>query len=334
MAWAGACGATEAEMAAVLHLDLGQERAHAAFARLAHELDEIGAARGVELHHVGSLWPQHGHPLQAPFVNLLSSTYGASVTPVDYGRPEDVRRLINDWVEDHTGHRIQGLLAPGELSRATVLTLVDAISFRGRWASRFDPRQTRPATFTRPDHSVVEVPMMHQSGVFPYRQGDGFEVLELPHQGGRLAMVVVLPRDVEALASVEERLHDRGLETMLEGLAETSVEVALPRFELSWASHDLVPALASLGMDRAFRPGHADFSGIDGSRELFIDLVLHRAELVVDEAGSEVVAGTAVTVAKGPRPPAFRADRPFLVAVRDRITGCLLLLGRVTDPSR
>ena len=110
----------------------------------------------------------------------------------------------------------------------------------------------------------------------------------------------------------------------------------MPKFKLT-QKFDLSKTLAAMGMTDAFSAG-ADFSGMDGIRDLYISSVMHKAFVEVDERRTEAAAATSVTMrASGiihqPESiPTFRADHPFLFLIRDTHTGSTLFLGRVTNP--
>jgi serpin B len=93
-------------------------------------------------------------------------------------------------------------------------------------------------------------------------------------------------------------------------------------------------------MPDAFGP-KANFSGMDGTQNLFISDVFHKAWVEVNEEGTEAAAATIVAVAASampvkppPPPPVFRADHPFILCIRDTHSGSLLFLGRLADPAR
>jgi serpin B len=150
-------------------------------------------------------------------------------------------------------------------------------------------------------------------------------------------MVVLLPRRRDGLADLEKALTADRLAAWLGKLRAQKVEVSLPRFKLT-GEFSLGDTLAALGMKRAFVSGAADFGGMDGGREaLFITAVRHRAFVEVNEEGTEAAAATGVAVgwlSAGPPSavPVFRADHPFVFAIRDVRTGVLLFLGRVARP--
>jgi len=216
-----------------------------------------------------------------------------------------------------------------------VLVLVNAIYFRGDWAQRFDPSNTRRGPFTLEDGRTVDVEMMSQAGDFSCGESEEARVLELPYEGDDLSLFVILPREGNRLSDIENALTERNLESWLSAPCEQRIRVFLPRFRISWGTGDLVRPLISLGMRDAFLAGRADFSGMDGSRSLFIGSVLHRAFIEVNEEGSEAAASTAVVLKKGrPDERIFRADHPFLFLIRENTTGSILFLGRFTDPGQ
>ena len=333
MTYAGARGNTQVEMAQALHFLPDQEQLHPAFAFLRARLGDIGRKGQVQMSVANALWPQKGYALLKEFLALTKQYYGVLVTAVNYGDAETARGTINAWVEKRTGAKIQEMIPRGLLDATTCLILVNAIYFKGNWASQFDQGLTGDAPFWITPAEKVQVPMMSQTIEFGYREGDGLQVLELPYAGDDLSMVVLLPREIDGLAELEGRLTVDNLNTWTAGLWQTEVQVFLPRFEISFPFR-LDDALKSMGMADAF--ANADFSGMDGTKSLYIGAVLHKAFVAVNEEGTEAAAATAVFMkAKGlPLPaPTFRADHPFVFLIRENSTGSILFLGRVVNPA-
>src|SRR5262249_44277268 len=157
-----------------------------------------------------------------------------------------------------------------------------------------------------------------------------FQAVELPYKTGELAMVVLLPRQVDGCAALEARLSPALLAQSLPQMRRQKVDIFLPRFKLE-SKFELQKTLAKMGMPNAFGTA-ADFSGIDGSRNLFISAVFHKAWGEVNEEGTEAAAATAVTIKRSAiireptTPPVFRADHPFVFLIRDTRSGSILFL--------
>ena len=332
MTYAGARGDTEAQMAQALHFALSQEELHPAFAALEGHLAQIQAKGDIALHVANALWPQVGYAFLAAFLDLCQRCYGVTITPVDYATdPEAARQQINAWVEEKTRDKIKELLKPPHVPPLTTLILVNAIYFKGNWASQFDPEDTEDGPFDRLVGDAVGAPMMRQKARFGYRETDDLQVLELPYVGGDLSMLVLLPRERDGLPALEAALTVENLALWTQRLHATEVQVLLPRFKLS-GEFDLGETLKAMGMVDAFDA--ADFSGMTGQRDLFISAVVHKAFVDVNEEGTEAAAATAVVMGRGfSFTPVFEADHPFLFLLRENSTGSILFLGRVMDPT-
>ena len=334
MTYAGARGETAEQMAKVLHFDVTPDRLHPAFEALIRQVNE-NKGRPYRLSVANALWGQEGDPFLPEFLRLLADRYGAGLRRVDFHFTEQARRTINAWVEEQTEGKIKDLLKPPNLLPVTSLVLTNAIYFKGDWASPFPKGATTDETFTVTGDDRVSVPMMHRVGHFNYLDGGGFQALELPYAGDTLSMVVLLPKRVDGLTEFEGGLSAKGLADWLARLRPRRVDVALPRFRIE-ARFELQKVLPAMGMPAAFG-GKADFSGINGMRDLFISAVIHQAYGDVNEEGTEAAAATAVVMGRGaaarPEPiVSFRADHPFVFLIRDIRTKSILFFGRVTNP--
>jgi serpin B len=336
MTSAGARGKTLEQMNAVLHL-LGQKELHPALAWLMKRLNAPGKKRGYQLRTANALWGQKGYPFRRDFLKLTRDHYDAGFRQADFaGNVESARRTINRWVEKQTNNKIKDLLKPGVLNYRTRLVLTNAIYFKGDWASQFKKDKTRRGNFSRAPGKAVRVPLMRQTGTFPYYGTETFQVLEMPYVGQDLSMVVLLPRKVGGLADLEKDLTAEKLEGWLKKLARARVDVTLPKCTVT-SAFSLARTLYSLGMRDAFNQKVADFSGIEAKKELFLSAVVHKAFVEVNEKGTEAAAATGVRAGlKSGRPrltrQVFKADRPFVFLIRDRLSGSVLFLGRLVNP--
>jgi serpin B len=277
-----------------------------------------------------SLWGERGKPFAAPFLTSLSASFGAPLQQVDFaGAPSAAVGTINQWAAGATAGLIPQLLSEDAVNASTQLVLVNAVYFKGVWATHFVPESTAPGTFTRADGTTVSVPTMHGDIPGGWAQGKGFKLVELPYQGGALAMDLLLPESGSTLASLEPKLTPALLGSTLANLVHEETLIDLPRFSYA-SSLSLNDTLSALGMREAF--ADADFSGVDGAHDLSISAVIHQAHVQVDEAGTTAAAATAVTMGNAV-PPTFTFDHPFAFIIRDTQSGSLLFIGRVEDPS-
>jgi len=339
MTYAGATGDTADQIARTLHFTLPQDRLHAAFN--AYSLDLRARAEAVtegtpfELSIANALWGQQGFIFLPEFLDQLAQNYGAGMRLVDYAvDPEVARQAINQWVSDETRERIQDLIPSGAIDAQTRLVLANAIYFNAAWQHPFDPDATAPAPFHRLDGTSVDVAMMHQDEAYGYTLREGYRALELPYESGNVSMLILLP-DEGQFQAIEQALGPAIIEEILGDLTYGPVIVSLPRFTTE-SSFSLNDALQALGMTDAFEADRADFSGMDGNRDLYIGTVLHKAFVSVDENGTEAAAATAVimelTSAPILEPIEFTVDRPFIYLIRDVQTGSILFIGRVAAP--
>jgi serine protease inhibitor len=331
----GARSDTSAEMAKTLHFPAGEGQVAPAFGVLNKTFAEIQKKGEVQLNVANSLWPQKDHPFLPRYLKSAKKYFGVSVRPLDYqNKPGEASRTINAWIEERTKGKIKDVIQQGDLGAATRLVLVNAIYFKGNWASQFDPKLTAQSEFSLLESGKTTVSMMNQTGKFRYAEIEGAQALELPYVGKDLSMIIVLPSDVGKFAELENRLTGSNFDSWISQLHESEVKVSLPKFKGSWGVKDLVKPLQELGMRAPFG-ARADFSGMDGTRTLFISLLRHKAFLDINEEGTEAAAATvgAITMSALPIVKTFRADHPFLFVIRENTTGTILILGRIVDPN-
>ncbi len=340
MTYAGARGETAQQMADTLHFTLSQDRLHPAFNSLDIELSQRGEGakgkdgEGFRLHIVNAIWGQEGYKFLSEFLDVLAENYGAGLRPLDFASaPEESRITINNWVSDQTEGRIEDLIPQGLIDALTRLVLTNAIYFNAAWQHPFNEDMTEDGPFYLLDGGEVTLPMMKQTESFSYAEGDGYQAIELPYDGGELSMVILLPRAGQ-FETFEDSLDAQRVDAILKQLESRRVALTMPRFEFE-SSFGLKEALAAMGMPVAFS-GDADFSGMTGNRDLYIADVIHKAFVSVDEAGTEAAAATAVVMrltALPGTPVEVTVDRPFVFLIRDIETGAILFVGRMVAPS-
>jgi serpin B len=330
MTYAGARGETETQIAKALHFNLPQEKLHAAFAALQTSLEQVPRLGNVQLLVANSLWPAKGLPVRKEFLSQIERAYSTRLTPLDFGETEAARQTINRWVAEQTRGKIREFFQSGLLDPLSLLVLANAIYFKGDWAEQFNSERTQLQPFHLTSASQVTTPMMRQrKQKCHYHEDAEVQVLEMPYQGGRLSMAVLLPRQVDALAELEQGMTVAKLKTWIANLKTKEVEVCFPKFKTS-SEFRLDDKLKALGMADAFG-ATADLTGMFENPGSFISAAVHQAFVEVNEQGTEASALSILFVSMGVT-PIFRADHPFLFLIRDKRTGCVLFLGRLVNP--
>ncbi|MGB8214130.1 MAG: serpin family protein [Anaerolineales bacterium] len=342
MVYAGAGGNTQTQMAQALHFNLPPERLHPAMNALNQKIASYAQAnnapgQGFHLNIANAIWGQDGFPFLPAYLDLLAQDYGAGMHVADFiHAAEPTRQVINGWVEQQTQGKITNLFPQGSLDDTTRLVLANAIYFKAAWESPFDPASTANAPFTLADGSQTSIPMMHSKSdsSYLYAQGSNYQAVGLPYAGSGVMMVVLMPT-AGSFANFEAGLTDAQLEGILTGMAETPLNLEMPKFKTE-SQFDLKSTLASLGMPDAFT-GQADFSGMDGQKDLFIGNVFHKAYVNVDENGTEAAAATGVammSMAMPAQPQNVTINHPFLFFIFDPQTQTILFMGRMLNPGQ
>ena len=334
MLYAGASTTTAAQMADVLHFSLPAPNLHAGFNALDLALTTPPSttnAAAFRLEIANSIWIQDGFSVLPSYLDTLAENYGAGLFVENFqAAPEPARNAINGWVADRTEGEIPTLFPQGSINTLTRLVLANAVFFHGDWKVPFkkdSPNQTFHALT-----GDISVPTMHGNYNAGIWSGPGWNAAALDYFGNTTSMIVVVP-DAGTFAAFESGLTVESLSAILAGAQPGGgADLIMPRFKFS-TDVSLNDTLSALGMPEAFSEG-ADFSGINGTRDLHVQAVIHKAIINVDEKGTTASAATGVSVGVTSVPPTLVVDRPFLFFIRHNPTGAILFQGRVVDPSK
>lgn len=343
MAYNGAGDATAEAMAKALQLlpllqtGLTNAELNAANLALLQALDTADSQSeqsSIHLDIANSLWYHQELAFNPVFLQDIQQNYRALIQALDFRAPESVA-IINDWVSEATEGLIPQVVE--QLDNDSIMLLINAVYFKGDWTTPFHPHRTRNMPFQLASADTRTVPMMYRDGRIEY-YADDFQAIRLPYgDDARLAMYVFLP---PANADFHEFARNFTYETMAQTFDQFRPafgEVMLPRMEVSYRTQ-LNDALRELGMGIAFNPNAADFSRMlptGAGRNVYMGDVIHQSVLKVDEEGTEAAAVTSVEFRMTSVPVyefTFKADRPFLIAIRDDDTGALLFVGAIVDP--
>ncbi|MEY3210394.1 MAG: hypothetical protein RIT28_875 [Pseudomonadota bacterium] len=337
MTYAGAAGQTAEEMAAVMHVNVEDGTFHEALGAISRDLN--GQHKGYDLLSGNRLWGQKRLGFERDFLDITAKDYGAELKELDFDRDsEAARRDINRWVSRQTNGHIDEALQRGDVSRETKLALTNVMYFHADWAEAFEADSTSPQDFTLADGEVVRAPMMSGTNPAGLYVDEEVSVLRLPYKGEEISFIAILPAEHDGLAALEEGLSVSQLDAWLNRIegGTSDVDIQLPKFSMSHRL-SLKPLLKDLGMPLAFDPELADFSGMTNDTKLSVADVIHEARIDLDEEGTTAVAFTVVIMTdytltvRDQRE--FIADHPFLFMIRDDVTGAILFMGRMVDPT-
>ena len=324
----GAAGTTQQAMAQTLQLgSLSTQDLNNANAAL--EASLLNPDPEVQIIVANSLWMHlSNNPVLASFTQTDQTYYGATVGDLS-GAPADV----NSWAAAETNGLITNILPAADYT-SVVAVIANTIYFKGQWSTAFDPSQTATAQFTLGDGTQVSSQMMHQGGSYAYLQGSNFQAVSLPYGQGRFSMLIVLPNSGVSFSSFAAGITPAAISGWVSQSQMAQGSIGLPKFTATYGV-SLPPALSSLGMGIALCSSNmADFSALAPS--VCVSDVEHKTVVEVDETGTVAAAGTTVTVGSTAiAAPLFTMtmDHPFFYAIRDDLTGELLFVGILVNPT-
>ena len=321
----GSEGATEKELVKALGFNCDKGGMNEQVAAL---LDGILAAdSGTTIEIANSLWASGLIELKDSYVQDAEKYYKAEVRNVDFASAGAARE-INAWVDSKTHGCIKNIIDRPDPDM--LLAILNALYFKGKWAEDFD--QARSDRFNAMDGSVSDIMMMSRTDHYKYAADKDFRMIEIPYGNGNFVMDVLLPVDEnpagfgEALAKLDAKEWN----SLVGSLQNERVRLSLPKFKMEY-DITLDNCLNALGIQKAYTP-KADFSGISKT-PLMVSTVRQKAYVDVTETGTEAAAVTiiamkATSVGPAYQPIVFRADRPFVFAIREKSTGAILFLGQ------
>ncbi|XP_042863620.1 leukocyte elastase inhibitor-like [Penaeus japonicus] len=339
MVYSGAQRNTEEEMRTVMNLSQDRISLHRAFKDVITDFQKNGGP--FKLHTSNIVYVPDSVSLLPNYKAILSNTYQSYARSGNFGKPELLREEINATVKAQTNARVLELMPEGVIDEDLKILLVNIVYFKGLWEKEFVSHTTE-GIFWLSEEESIRVPMMHISESFDmvHHKDLGATVLSMDYKGSRLSMLIVLPLERDGLSKMEAKMADMDIGDLETAMSSCKIAVSLPRFKMLETVH-LTDLLLEMGMKDLFSERASDLSGITGNRQLFISQVIHRYFLEVNETGTEAAAAACtptvcasyVLLIKKPRAPNFVADHPFLFFIRDQLSGLVLFIGRLTNPT-
>ncbi|XP_019761408.2 antichymotrypsin-2 isoform X2 [Dendroctonus ponderosae] len=340
MAYQGSKGTTHEAFGKVLGFS-GHLQAAEGYSDVLSHLNNVP---NVQLLMANKIFVAEDASLKPTFQEITAKKFLSEVQPVNFGNNNATAKLINGWVEDKTQNKIKDLISPDSLNSATRLVLVNAIYFKGTWASKFDKSLTVTDKFYLNDVDSIDVQMMNNKGKYFFKEDEALDakVLELPYSNPEVSLIVILPNKRNGIAQLEEKLANTDLSKITENMYKPEVVVKLPKFKIE-ATIQMNEVLEKVGLGVIFSQGEANFSDmLTGSEPLYVSEVIQKAFIEVNEEGTEAAAATGLLRSRRAihMPETFEANKPFLFALsygerlerKDANKG-VLFIGKMLKPS-
>ncbi len=281
-----------------------------------------------------SLWVKYGVNLKTDYVDSLRYSYQAQITNLDFNNPQSPV-AINEWVRRKTNDKITKII--DRISADQVMLLINAIYFKGIWASTFDSNLTQNEPFYLLNGSTKEVSMMSKEADYWYLENELLQLVSLPYQDQNLSLDIFLPNKNIDFNSFLDQLNIKNWQNWISQMRKRKGTVKIPRFKLEYET-TLNGVLQRLGMISAFKSNQADFSAITKAK-VYVSDVLHKTYLEVNEEGSQAAAVTTIGVratampVNEEQPFILRADRPFVCILREKQSNSLIFMASIVETS-
>lgn len=284
-----------------------------------------------ELNLANSIWINNRLKVKDEFINSNKSIYNAEIKNIPFDK--NAIGKINGWCNENTNGKINEII--DRIDANNMMYLINALYFKAPWWNPFRPENTRKQPFTTADGKVVEADMMKQSFKTSYYIDDTVQIATMPFQGG-FDMIFILPRYKKDLNDAIRHLSAQ-YKSCTDKMEIYKVDFSVPKFKTEF-SMNIRDILYGMGMQRAFS-NEAQFGKISDN-PLYIDEVIHKTFISIDESGAEAAAVTAVSMRAGAFMPreekraTMILDRPFIYAIKDKKTGTIFFVGTVCNPNK
>jgi serine protease inhibitor len=324
----GASGATRDGMLEALRVNgITPEVINNSYKNLSEALLNVDSRVLISI--ANSVWTEKNFVVKKSFTDILTGYYNAESKSFDITNPL-AHVAINNWIDGKTNGLIKNMV--DKLNDNTVMLLINAIYYKGKWKSQFEVKNTAQRTFYKPGGLNVVVPMMKQTDDFKIYQGTGFTVAEFPYGQGNFVMDVILPDDHGGVNGIIPILNESNFKNWLNQMRRRETDLSFPRFKYGYKKQ-LKDILSDMGMGVAFS-GYADFSNIS-DLDLLINDVTHQAFIETNEEGTEAAAATVVDIGLTSMPVGrltLSIDHSFVYIIREITTNTILFMGRVANP--
>ncbi|PZC85282.1 hypothetical protein B5X24_HaOG200648 [Helicoverpa armigera] len=260
---------------------------------------ELRSLSSVELKLANRVYVREGGELNPEYAAVSRDVFNSDVKNVDFAKNTEAAKEINTWVEEATNNRIKDLVSPNSLNADTAVVLVNAIYFKGKWVSQFSKEDTKDRDFSVSKDKTISLPTMKQSAYFNYGESQELDakLLEMPYEGDKSSLLIVLPNEIDGLDSLLNKLKDPAvLRKAVDSMYNAKVDVSMPKFKIE-TKIDLADVLKKMSIEKLFTPGQARLDKLlKESQNLFVSGATQKAYIDVNEEGAEAAAANDVSL--------------------------------------
>ncbi|XP_077289762.1 serine protease inhibitor 3/4-like [Arctopsyche grandis] len=298
-------------------------------------MEKLKNIQGVVLNVANKVYVKKGksYKLATSFKSIAVNQFYSDVENINFSKTEAAASIINEWVESKTNNKIKDFVSPKTLDPDTRVMLVNAIYFQGNWENPFNKLLVRKSKFNKNKIDKIDIDMMHNNEDFPYADLPEWDsqILSLPYKNNDTYLTIILPRKVDGLEALEEKIYSANIVDVLNKMRKTEVNVGIPKFKIE-STIDLKNVLPELGIKLIFNRQKADLQHLLKNHEqIFISDATQKAFIEVNEHGTE--AGVVTYLKAVPmsliESHIFTADHPFFYMLmnKDDIIFCGRYIG-------
>ncbi|XP_041976282.1 alaserpin-like isoform X8 [Aricia agestis] len=281
----------------------------------------LRSSKDIDLRMASKIYVAQNYELNSDFAVVSRDVFNSEVKNIDFVKNTESAAEINSWVEDQTNHRIKDLVDPSSLGGDTEAVLVNAIYFKGTWKYPFTKEATKEDDFHVSKDKTVKVQMMYNKEDYKYAESEELnaQVIEIPYNGDEASMLIVLPKEVDGIKQLEEKLKDPSiLEAVTKKMHEREVELYLPKFKIETTTN-LKEILSNMNIKKLFSGAARLDNLLKGKSGLYVSDAIQKAFIEVNEEGAEAAAANDFQVfysSYKPKRKVFKVDHPFYFSIK------------------
>ena len=231
---------------------------------------------------------------------------------------------VNNWCSEKTHGKINKIIE--ELSPETVMLLLNAVYFKGKWIKYFEKESNLKLPFFnfKKNENKKLIETMIQTDYFNYKENSDMQIIELPFLEDFMSAIIILPSVTQDINKFIDTLFQKksDFDKIINKLDYAKVHLELPKFEIEF-SEILNDVIKELGMKKLFDYMQADLSGLDKNKNIHVSKIIHKTYLKVNEVGTEAAAVTAVVIDgmalfdESEKIYKMKINRPFIFLIKN-----------------